>query len=130
MWMTDSVRAIKRGLRDEHGWKQIGGTDEDPLLEPVDDGTYKVTVNGTQMCVNIEGGNMHILPSSNTKLREASGSVDLDSKFVSFLYSLMRDHLPCGAVEQLVNDSLYEHGTAYTNGFLAQYAQHLAERLK
>lgn len=66
----------------------------------------------------------------NAKLRVSSGSVQINSKLVSFLYELMRDHLPPGVVEEIVRASDSEPNVVYTNGWLAQYAEHLANRLK
>ena len=52
-------------------------------------------------------------------------------KLTSFLYDLLRDHLPAGVVEKLVQNALAENGSVeYTNGYLAQYAQNLANRLR
>lgn len=65
----------------------------------------------------------------NAKLRESSGNVQINSKLVSFLYELMRDHLPPGQVEALVRASNIPD-VSYTNGWLAQYAENLANRLK
>jgi hypothetical protein len=62
-------------------------------------------------------------------LKNRSGSVTYSSKLVSFLYGLLRDHLPAGSVEELVEDSQVSEVT-YTNGWLAQYAQDVADRLK
>lgn len=62
-------------------------------------------------------------------LRERSGTVSINSKLVSFLYELMRDHLPPGKIEELVRAS-QEPDVTYTNGWLAKYAQDLANRLK
>lgn len=62
-------------------------------------------------------------------LREASGHIERDSKLISFLYELMRDHLPPGVVEKLVQDSQVSE-CLYTNGWLALYAEDLANRLK
>lgn len=62
-------------------------------------------------------------------LRERSGTVRINSKLVSFLYELMRDHLPAGEIEKLVKAS-QESDCLYTNGWLAKYAQDLANRLK
>lgn len=46
MWMTDYIRAVKRGLRDEHGFKpKDGSTQDEPLLE-VPDGKYPMTIDG------------------------------------------------------------------------------------
>jgi hypothetical protein len=66
---------------------------------------------------------------SQEDLRERSGSVNIKSRLVSFLYDLMRDHLTAGQVEELVRDSL-DIEVAYTNGHLAQYAWDLANRLQ
>jgi hypothetical protein len=41
----------------------------------------------------------------------------------------MRDHLTPGEVELLVNNSLDPEPVVYTNGWLAKYAENLAERL-
>jgi hypothetical protein len=64
----------------------------------------------------------------NTGLRERSGRVNINSKLVAFLYTLIRDHLPLGVIEELVRDS-QEPDCYYTNGWLAKYAQDLAIRL-
>lgn len=61
-------------------------------------------------------------------LRERSGTVRINSKLVSFLYELMRDHVPPGVVEELVQDS-FDPDVTYTNGWLATYAEDLAKRL-
>lgn len=67
--------------------------------------------------------------AENAGLRDRSGHVDIDSKLVSFLYQLMRDHLNCADVEELVQDSMHEGETKYTNGYLARYAEDVANRL-
>ena len=58
MWMTDYIRAVKRGLRDEHGFKPIGGTEEDPLIDPPD-GEYPMTIEGKLDRVVIENGTIN-----------------------------------------------------------------------
>lgn len=67
--------------------------------------------------------------SENHDLRKRSGEVNSDSKVVSFLYELLRDHLPAATVEELVRNSSVER-VHYTNGWLAQYAKDLAIRLQ
>jgi hypothetical protein len=51
------------------------------------------------------------------------------SKVVSFLYELIRDHLPAGVVEKIVRNSMAEEETVYCNGYLAEYAKEIASRL-
>lgn len=65
----------------------------------------------------------------NDALRFRSGDVQINDKLVSFLYELMRDHLPPGMVEKIVRESENPDVT-YTNGWLAKYAEDLANRLK
>ncbi len=73
---------------------------------------------------------MTLKDEANDNLRESSGGVQINSKLVSFLYELMRDHLPAGTVEKIVRASEGESNVVYTNGWLAQYAEYLANRLK
>ena len=63
-------------------------------------------------------------------LQERSGEVTSDDPLVSFLYVLMRDYLPVGIAERLVEMHSYEETTSFTNGYLADYAKDLATRLK
>ena len=67
----------------------------------------------------------------NSIMREASGSVRSECKLTSFLYELIRDHLPAGTVEgilkRLVNET---QPIVYTNGWLAKYAENVAKRLQ
>lgn len=65
----------------------------------------------------------------NSELRIRSSEVNINDRLTSFLYELMRDHLPAGIVEKLVRDAS-EPDVAYTNGWLAKYAEDLAKRLK
>lgn len=62
-------------------------------------------------------------------MRERSGQVDINSYLVSFLYELMRDHLPAGTVEEIVQNSTKDSDVRYTNGWLAKYAEDIAARL-
>lgn len=62
-------------------------------------------------------------------MRERSGRVQIDSKLVSFLYQLMRDHVTPGVIEEVLNDSVHESDVVYTNGWLAKYAEDIAKRL-
>ncbi len=69
--------------------------------------------------------------TENIDLRDRSKRVQDPRPLVSFLYELMRDHVPPGIVERVVRNSAtsVEDPTIYTNGFLAMYAQDLANRL-
>jgi len=66
----------------------------------------------------------------NLALRMNSGEVNSSSKLVSFLYELMRDHLPPGKVEEIVRNSCQPEECYYTNGYLANYAKDIANRLE
>lgn len=61
-------------------------------------------------------------------LFERSGAMITGNKVVSFLYELMRDHVPPGVVEGIVNHS-QELPCSMTNGWLAGYALDVASRL-
>jgi hypothetical protein len=63
-------------------------------------------------------------------LKNRSGEVTSDDPLVAFLYVLMRDHIPVGIAERLVEMHSYEDTTSFTNGWLANYAKDLAARLK
>lgn len=59
-----------------------------------------------------------------------------DSKLICVFYTLIRDHLPVGVVEELVQeaenllDSKNDKPTiTYSNRYLAEYAKSLEERL-
>lgn len=67
--------------------------------------------------------------NQNIDLRNRSGSVTSNDPLVSFLYELLRDHLPAGTVEALVRNSHSDNWT-YTNGYLANYAIDIAKRLR
>ena len=56
-----------------------------------------------------------------------------DDPLVSFLYELMRDHVPLGVVEKVVrNSELPSEGDTFvlSNVHLARYAEELAIRLR
>jgi hypothetical protein len=58
MWMTDYIRAVKRGLRDKHGCKQIGGTKDDPLIK-APDGEYPIKIKGKLDRVVVKDGKIN-----------------------------------------------------------------------
>ena len=74
--------------------------------------------------------------SQNTDLRARSGSVDSSDPLVDFLYHLIRDHLPAGAVESIIQTQVFPEErkddcvSEFCNGYVANYAQDIAERLR
>ena len=65
----------------------------------------------------------------NDKLREVSGNIVFNDALTSFLYELIRDHLPAGVVEEIVRNSVNNTEVLFTNGWLAKYSNNLAEEL-
>ena len=76
-----------------------------------------------------------MLSSQNADLRARSGAVDSSEPLVDFLYHLMRDHLPAGAVEGILQQHVFpeirkDDGISeFCNGYLANYAKDVAARL-
>ena len=66
----------------------------------------------------------------NIEMKDRSGNVSSYSKLVSFLYELMREDIPVGRIEELVRNSIDDIETMYTNGWLANYAIDVANRLE
>lgn len=65
-------------------------------------------------------------------LKNDSGNVKIKGRFVGFLYDLIRDYVPLGDVTKLLEGQLiYEpdEEIVYTNGWLANYAAWIAEKL-
>lgn len=74
--------------------------------------------------VILKGPSMKTLKIYNNKENQA--------KLIVFLYHLMRDHLPSGAVESLVQASEeidLEAEITFSNPYLLQYAMDLVKRL-
>ena len=59
--MVDYINAVKRGLRDEHGFVPNGGTDSEPLFadDAMPDGVYPVNIEGRLDRVRIERGRIY-----------------------------------------------------------------------
>jgi hypothetical protein len=71
------------------------------------------------------------LTPANARLRAHSGFVNSDDPLVSFLYILLRDHLPAGVVEGIMQNhvEVEEKDSEFCNGFIASYASELAQRI-
>ena len=78
-----------------------------------------------------EGQRKEFRQSQMLRIKKKSGNVSSDSHLVSFLYELLRDHLPASTVEEIVLNSTGPNTekTNFCNGYLAKYAQDLADRL-
>lgn len=66
----------------------------------------------------------------NNALRSESGERRYNDPLVSFMYHLIRDHLPAGVVEGLVWRSIKGADALYSNGWLADYANSITTRLR
>ena len=72
------------------------------------------------------------LSTDNQGIRDRSGGVNSADPLVALLYHLMRDHLPCGVVEQILRNHVFtgDKDAEYCNGYLASYAKDIADRLR
>lgn len=68
---------------------------------------------------------------TDEEMRKISGEINSSKKLTCFLYLLMRDKVPCGKVEAVMEEVEMHPGmeTKFTNGWLAKYAENLTERL-
>lgn len=72
----------------------------------------------------------HITDEDNLRMRAASGEVDDPRPLVAFLYELARDEVTTGVLEgKLDRLAKAEEPFAFTNGWLARWAQDAADRL-
>lgn len=60
MWMSDYVRAVKRKLRDQYGFKPNGGTNDDPTFDSVPDGEYPMKIDRKLDRVRIVDGKFQL----------------------------------------------------------------------
>lgn len=69
---------------------------------------------------------------ANEELRTASGTFTSDDPLVGFLYDLMRDNVTPGQVQSLITRIKGQptKNAVFSNGWLAQYAEYLAEQLR
>lgn len=68
-------------------------------------------------------------PTSNEEIRKVSGEVNGGKLDVVF-YLLMRDHLPAGVLERVVMEAEKCNTVFFTNGWLADYAKNLSDRVR
>ena len=67
--------------------------------------------------------------ATENTLYQDSGKVCSNDPVVSLLYDLLRDHIQPGDMENLVHNTSSQM-TYYSNGWLAQYAINIRDRLK
>lgn len=67
MSMLEYIAAIKRGFRDQHGFKPTGGTDGEPLFADIPEGEYPMTIDGRLDRVRIENGRIYCCNFDSTK---------------------------------------------------------------
>lgn len=67
---------------------------------------------------------------NNKILREETQNFKSDCPLVSLFYSLMRDHIPCGVLQKEIIEAVTLNEVTFTNGYLALYAEFLANSLK
>jgi len=69
----------------------------------------------------------------NKRMREESGNIITEDKIIVLLYTLMRDEILPGKLEEIVSSiedkQLKRIPWFFTNGWLAQYAKSLRRRL-
>jgi hypothetical protein len=73
---------------------------------------------------------MHGVTRTKAETCMCSGEVSSDDPLVSFLYLLMRDHVPLGVVAGLIDVSCGAMLSQFTNGWLAEYARDCVSRLR
>ena len=67
----------------------------------------------------------------NDEYRRHTGSVSCDDRVTALLYILMRDHLPTGVIQTIIDGCLKNPGVCeFTDGHLARSAQLMADRLR
>lgn len=75
-----------------------------------------------------------VTDEGNRRMRKVSGEVDDSRPLVAFLYELARDEVTTGALEERIDRLVTTRKTMgntyqFTNGWLAQWAQDVADRL-
>ena len=79
-----------------------------------------------------ESGEKAFYDEQTKQFRERTGAVESESGMVTFFYQLLRDSMTPGEVEVQIKTALWAHqqGKAvYTNGYLANYAKDIVNRL-
>ncbi|MEE8262736.1 MAG: hypothetical protein V3R83_09770 [Gammaproteobacteria bacterium] len=68
------------------------------------------------------------MENSNAATRLRSGEVNC-TRLEAVLYTLMRDDVPCGRLQQIVQDMKQSTDFEMSNGWLAEYAKDLAKQI-
>lgn len=78
----------------------------------------------------IEDINTYEEHPSTTRIRKVSGTITSEDNFVKFLYILLRDYVHPGDIETILRDFNYKEEAIFSNGWLAEYAKDIVDRLK
>lgn len=70
-----------------------------------------------------------LMATEERPIRGRSGRVNSTDKVVCLLYLLLRDTMPAGQLESIVASLEKDHEFLFSNGWLAEYAIDLRERL-
>jgi len=54
--MFDYINKVRRGFRDQHGFKPASGTKEEPIFDNIPDGVYPMDIDGKTDNVKILNG--------------------------------------------------------------------------
>jgi hypothetical protein len=78
---------------------------------------------------------MNVRIGKNQEIFKENGEVSFSAsdKLTSLVYEILRDVAPSGAVEgklRQVEEESIDGEITYTNGWLAKYAKHLADRIR
>ena len=63
-------------------------------------------------------------------LSNESGNIVIKNKLASFIYVLLRDYITPGKIEDIISNNTSNKRVKYSNGWLAKYAENIANRLK
>jgi hypothetical protein len=89
------------------------------------------TIHPKKQPGNVSGVNDLAQREYMDQMRKRTGNINSRDPLVSFLYTLMRDHLTPGQVEEIMLRHMPKQGevTEFCNGHLACYAEDVAERI-
>lgn len=107
-----------------------------PVIQPISvpapvPESVPVKANSTPKVIRVQKEPAARTPAM-TEMFMRTGEKSSWDPLVSLLYHIMRDRVPCGEMEQILQDRVLvpEKEAQYCNGFLAGYAEDIAQRLR